>query len=306
MSLPALLLALLAAALPARADEISDILKRAKESPAVAAPEAKAVAVPVPACTDGIVPKRAGKFCTNAADCRKFCSCACSFDKTKWRNVRDDGSTTCGSEMPDTGTGMLPADSDRLHPASSLPFVSVGAGITATQDALDGLQRLSDHLASPGNANRARHGYTVRVLNCYRPHREDSVRECGYVLKAQYMLAKDLDAKARASWEEKSDPNNLGLSWPGRTPHSGGYACDMVLVDSSGRDCFDWRAGVDGTPVCSISQKLASALMDEEAAGPEAGGRRLAHEAWHYEWGPDAKGCVHPDCAARWPLDGKP
>lgn len=305
MTLPGLVLAFLATALPVRADEIADILKRAKESPGAAAPVGKAV--PVPACTDGIVPSRAGKFCDNKADCKKFCACACSFDKHKWRNdVHDDGSTTCGTEMPDTGVGMLPADSDRLHPVASLPYVSVGAGITATQDVLDGLQRLSDHLASPSNAKRARHAYTVRVVNCYRAHREDSVRECGFVLKAQYMLGKDLDPKARASWEEKADPNNLGLSWPGRTPHSGGYACDMVLVDSRGQDCFDWRAGVEGTPSCSIEQKLASALMDEEAAGPEAGGRRLAYEAWHYEWGPEASGCRHPDCAARWPLDGKP
>lgn len=303
MTLSAVILALLV--LPVRADEFSDLFKRAKESAGVAVPEGK-VQEP-PSCTDGIT-ARAGKFCENVADCMKFCSCACVFDSTKWKSgSKDDGSTTCGASMPDTGVGMLPADSALLLPAASLPFVSVAAGVTATQDVLDGLRRLSDKLASPANANRIRHGYTVRVANCYRPHREDSVRECGFTLKAKHMLAKDdLDEKARASWERKANPQNLGLAWPGRTPHSGGYACDMILVDAAGRDCFDWRAGVAGSPSCSIEQQVASSLMDEEVAGPETGGRRLRYEAWHYEFGPGAKGCVHPDCAANWPLTGSP
>jgi hypothetical protein len=305
--LPSLVLAALTAALPVRADDAAaEFIKRAKESPGVAAPEGKAV--PPPSCTDGIVPKRAGKLCDNYADCAKFCSCACTFDKHKWRpDVKDDGSTTCGDSMPETGVGMLPPDSEQLHPVPELPFLSVPAGTKATQDAIDGLRRLSDHLAAPANANRVKHGYTVRVGSCYRRHLEDTVPECGHILKAQYMLAKDLDAKTRAYWEEKSNPMNLGLTWPGRTPHSGGYGCDLILVDSSGRDCFDWRAGVDGTPSCSIEQRLASRLMDEEAAGPEAGGTRLTYEAWHYEWGPNATGCRHPDCADHhWPLTGKP
>lgn len=114
MTLTAVILALLV--LPARADEISDLFKRAKESPGIAVPEGK-VQEP-PSCTDGITAK-AGKFCENVADCMKFCSCACVFDPTKWKSgSRDDGSTTCGASMPDTGVGMLPADSPQLLPAA--------------------------------------------------------------------------------------------------------------------------------------------------------------------------------------------
>lgn len=259
-----------------------------------------------PACTDGITPRSPGKFCDNVEDCMTFCSCACTFDATKWKSgVKNDGSTTCPG-LSETGVGMLARDSAELRDLTALPHITFRAGTRATQDVIDGLRRLSEHLeASP---ERIRLGYTVHVKSCYRSHLTDTVPECGFVLKAKHMLAKkDLTEEKRAYWLDRADPRNLGLAWPGRTPHSGGYACDLILLDAAGRDCFDWRAGVPGTPTCSIAQKTASSIMDEAATNPTVGARRLRYEAWHFEWGPSAAGCVHPDCGDKhWPPTGRP
>jgi hypothetical protein len=302
--LPALLLLLLLACLPsARADDAADALRQARGAGGIATPPAITVA-PV-SCTDGITPQRRGKLCDNVDDCMKFCSCACAFDPTKWNpSKKDDGSTTC-PEMPETGYGMLPPGSPDLHPVLTLPYLTVPAGTTATQDVLDGLQRLSDRLAA--SAQRARYGYKVRVASCYRNHVDDSVPECGIVLKAKYMSDRATDPAKKTQWHDAANPMNLGLTWPGRTPHSGGYACDLILQDSRGQDCFDWRAGVSGAPTCAIEAQLASSLMDDEVANADVGAKRLTYEAWHYEWGANASGCRAPDCAAQyWPITGRP
>lgn len=256
-------------------------------------------------CADGVRAQRPGKFCDTVEGCITFCGCACTFDPHKWKaDVKDDGSTTCPN-MPETGTGMLPPNSPDLVDISTLAYMSVPRGAKATRAAFEGLQRLSAHLAA--SENRRRLNYTVRVGSCYRRHLEDSVPECGYVLKGAYMLARTSDPAQRERWTTAANPMNLGLTWPGRTPHSGGYGCDLILVDSHGTDSFDWRAGVAGSQSSTIAQKLASALMDDEATNPEVGAKRLTYEAWHYEWGPNASGCRAPECASRyWPPTGKP
>ena len=170
---------------------------------------------------------------------------------------------------------------------------------------IDGLTRLSTRLAAT-HRSRPEPRFGVFVKNCYRAHETDTVPECGFVLKAQYMLAKtDLTADKRKYWEEKANPMNLGLAWPGRTPHSGGYACDIIVIDRDGRDCFDWRAGVDGAPVCAIAPRTAAKLLVDEITNADVGGRRLSYEAWHFEWGPSASGC-QGDACNRWPITGKP
>lgn len=301
--LPTLLL-LCALPSPARADDFTKLPNNTR----VVEPEAKAM--PPSSCMKGIKPALEGQFCDNVADCRKFCSCACVFNPDNWPapapGVHDDGSTKCGASMPDTGPGMLPPNSPALHPIPNMDFITVRPGATAIQETIDGLRRLSDGLRT--SKHREKHNYTVRLRNCYRPHRTDSVPECGYILKGKYILSKkNIDENMRAYWEEHQNPLNLGLAWPGMTPHSGGYACDLVLVDGKGQDCFDWRAGVKGTPTCSIKQSLASALLDLEVTSAAVGGKRLRYEAWHYEWGPNASGCVYPDCAQNhWPPRGKP
>ncbi len=295
----------------ARADDVQDLLDQArKNASAVAAPASAppASAAPARSCTDGIAVSMPGKFCESVADCRTFCSCACTFDPHKWKpDVKDDGSTKCPG-APTTGPGMLPPDSPDLAGLSSAGFtyITYSPGEKAAAPALEGLKRLDAELAA--STTRQAYGYTVRVVSCYRPQLADTEPECGYVLKGKYMLARTSDPGQKAYWEQKSDPNNLGLAWPGRTPHSAGYACDLILVDKNGQDSFDSRAGVDGAPRSSIDQRLASKMLDADVTNATVGGSRLTFEAWHYEWTTETRSrCKDPDCANNhWPVSGKP
>jgi hypothetical protein len=295
---------------PAHADDVSDLLAKARKgssevtTPAGLAPDAAGAR----SCTEGIATARPGKFCESVGDCKKFCSCACTFNKHKWRpDVKNDGSTTCPG-APRTGPGMLAPDSPELLPLSraGLAYITFERGEKAAAPAFEGLKRLDARLAD--SEARKKYGYTVRVVSCYRPAIDDTEAECGYTLKSMYMLRRVSDDKEKDYWNEKADPNNLGLTWPGATPHSGGYACDLVLVDKHGRDSFDWRAGVEGGPRSSIKQRLASKLLDEEATNPDVGASRLTFEAWHYEWTEETSSrCKAPDCAEKyWPVTGKP
>lgn len=305
---PALLLLVALAAGPAGADDASDLLKNtAVNPPQVVVPEARSLEGTPERCGPLAHPALAGKICDTLDDCMALCSCACRFDKTKWADKKGDGSTTC-TGLPETGVGMLPPDDATLLAVSTtMPHVKVPRGVKGIQAVLDGLQHLSDHLAA--SENRRRLGYTVRVGSCYRRHLEDSVPECGFTLKAKYMLDKPGNDQATIDrWRSSGDPNNLGLSWPGRTPHSGGYGCDIILVDSRGQDCFDWRAGVagpNGPPTCSIAARDAAAYLVDEATGAGVDAKRLSFEAWHFEWGAQASGCRGADCSA-WPITGKP
>jgi hypothetical protein len=313
MSAPrAFRLALLILAAPllaaAQSDDVREMLEKAKKAAAATAtPTAATPASAKRSCTDGIAASP-GKFCESVKDCKKFCSCACSFDPHKWKaDVKNDGSTTC-PDAPKTGPGMLAPDSPELARLADAGFsyITFDPGERAAAVALDGLRRLDAHLAA--SPDRAKYGYTVRVVSCYRPQIDDTEAECGFTLKSMYMLDRISDPKQRGYWDEKANPNNLGLAWPGKTPHSGGYACDLVLVDRNGRDSFDSRAGVDGAPRSSIDQRLASRLLDEEVTNPDVGGSRLTFEAWHYEWTTVTNSrCKAPDCAERhWPVTGKP
>ena len=295
----------------AAADDVSDALAQARRA---AARDATAPAAATPAavaqrsCTDGLASATPSRFCGTVRDCQNFCSCACTFDPHKWKpDVKNDGSTTCPG-APATGPGMIPPDSPDLHNLSDagLQYVTFSRGERAATTAIDGLRRLDAHLAA--SENRRRYNYTVRVVSCYRPQLEDTEPECGFVLKGLHMLARVPDAQ-KPYWMEKSDPNNLGLAWPGATPHSGGFACDLVLVDSRGQDSFDTRAGVAGAPTSSIPQRDASRMLDEEVTNADVGGSRLTFEAWHYEWGGTitASRCKAPDCANdHWPVKGTP
>jgi len=256
-----------------------------------------------PSCTDGIKAPN-GVFCDSVDECVTFCSCACTFDPKKWQPRKEDDASVACTGLPDTGFGMLPRDSaDLVAVSTSITHVRVPRGIRAIQAAADGLAALGAALETM--PKRRELGFTARVGSCYRHHSTDSKDECGYVLKGNYMISKSTTPEKQAYWREKANPLNLGLAWPGRTPHSGGYACDVILVDKDGADCFDWRAGVPDAKRCSIDAKTAVELLNE--AMTAAGALRLTYEAWHYEWGPSASGCVHPDCAKHgWPITGKP
>jgi hypothetical protein len=309
LRMPLAVLAFTAAlAAPVRGqDDASELLRQSREG-AQAAPAVRAApAQPVAQnrCMQGLNIRNEGKFCENVADCRAFCSCACTFDSTRWRPVRFDGSTTC-PDMPRTGPGML----SREETIALGQFRHLNhRNERATQATSDALTRLDEWLEN--SAERRRLNARVRIGSCWRSAYEDSVDECGYVLKAQHMLRKpDLTDAQRATWEFKSNPQNLGLAWPGNTPHSGGFACDLVLQDAAGRDCFDSRAGVEDrdnpVPSCAIAARDASRLLDEAVTA--AGGRRLNYEAWHYEWTDNTSSrCQHPDCADNhWPISGRP
>lgn len=277
-----------------------------------APPAATPPAVAQRSCTDGLATATDSKFCRSVKDCQKFCSCACTFDPHQWKaDVKNDGSTTCPG-APKTGPGMIASDSSDLHDLADggFQYITFNRGERAATAAFDGLRRLDAHLAA--SADRQRLNYKVRVVSCYRPQLDDTEPECGFVLKGLYMLARVSDGQ-KPYWRQKSDPNNLGLAWPGATPHSGGFACDLVLVDSHGRDSFDSRAGVtdpdNPVPTSSIPQRDASRYLDEEVTNADVGGSRLTFESWHYEWGGTitASRCKAPDCANDyWPVKGKP
>ena len=202
---------------------------------------------------------------------------------------------------------MLPRNSPELDVVPELEFVWSEGNIRAAKVAIEGLKRLSEALKV--SENRKKYGYTVRINSCWRSHVGDTDRECGFVIKGRYVLENNKGTEEqRKEWEVNQDPNNVGLAWPGRTPHSGGYACDLILVDSNKEDCFDCRAGVKGAPTCSkIEQRLASQMLDQELDA--AGAVRLSYEAWHYEWdaNPPKNRCKAGDCAAKfWPLPCKP
>lgn len=257
---------------------------------------------PAAACLATVPPS--GKFCTDVEACKKFCTCACDFDPSKWKpNVKNDGSTTC-PRAPVSGPGMLASDSPDLLPLPPFDFITARSSERATRTVIEGLQRLDARLAA--SPNRRKYNYTVRVVSCYRPHLEDTEPECGFVLKAMRVIEKY--PEKRAEWEPKLNPQNLGLAWPGATPHSAGTACDLVLVDAQGRDSFDWRAGVRGAPRSSIDQRVASKMLDEEVTDSTVGALRLNYEAWHFEWGgPTGGRCKDPECATRhYPACGKP
>ncbi|TBR23810.1 hypothetical protein EPO15_05260 [bacterium] len=304
--LPAAAALLLAASAALAQDDVRGALRQAQANADPAPLEGAPVAAPD--CRDGIAVRRSHQFCDDVEECQSFCACACTFDPTQWYNDGRDRSVEC-SRAPTTGEGLLAPDAPGLAALTERPFrfIDGAAGQRATREVREGLRLLDDRLAA--SEDRARLNYRVRVVSCYRSPGSEVVKDCGLIRKAMHMLAKeDLAPAKRDFWTVRLDPNRVGRAWPGATPHTAGAACDLVLVDSAGADCFDWRAGVDGAPRCSIDQQVASRLLDQEATSAEVGAHRLDFEAWHYEWGTTAGSrCVHPDCADNhWPPDGSP
>jgi hypothetical protein len=250
------------------------------------------------------------KFCSDVESCKSFCSCACTLHLNKWKHPKDtpggsgnDGATECPG-VPQAGKGIAPPDD--LTSIPSMQYVKASPGARATVEVVDGLKRLDAYLAT--SPSRVKYKYTVVVRSCYRPAIDDIEKECNFVLKAMHVLNKDpQDAQKRAEWTPKLNPNNLGLAWPGASPHSSGQACDLVLVDEKGKASFDWRVGT-GSPHSSIDQRLASKMLDEAVTNDQVGGRRLNYESWHYEWGTSMGcRCKDPECADKfWPPLGRP
>jgi len=160
--------------------------------------------------------------------------------------------------------------------------LQAGSGARATEETVEGLVRLDAWLeASP---ERKEYGYTVRVNNCSRGGINDIKKECYVILKG-------------------TDPNELGLAWPGASAHSGGKGCDIVLVDTKGRAATSCSAAAESSLDADIDFRTASRLLDEALTNDTVGARRLNYEAWHYEWdGRTSCRCKAPDCADdHWP-----
>ena len=240
-----------------------------------------------------------GKFCDSVESCKTFCCCACttSLDGAWWSERSPyDGRTTC-PRSPTSGDGIMAPDSGDLHDlgtlltATEVPWLSDYSGKRATQAVADGLKALNDQLAAL--PDQAKKKLKVRVGSCYRravgnsltPTAGDGNAEavCGMVYKMlRVENSPRSDQATKDAWHEHA-ANVWQMAWPGYTPHAGGIACDLVLVDGSGSDCFDVAAGDASGAHCSLGDRASSELMDKLVGA--TGGWRLDFEAWHYEWG---------------------
>lgn len=250
------------------------------------------------------------KFCRDVESCKKFCSCACRLDVSKWRPTADrsgnDGATTCPGS-PTTGVGIIPKESTESVriAAPNLRIVKASEHVRATKETIEALMRLDAYLAA--SPSRAQYNYTVKVRNCWRPVVEEVEKVCNFVLKAMHVIkVKPPNDPKVKEWRPKLNPLNVQLGFPGAGGHMAGQACDMVLVDSKGRDSFDSKVEGD-SPRSSIPQRLALRMLDEAVTNDVVGGRRLNYEAWHYEWGTSNRcRCKHPECDQKWyPPEGK-
>jgi hypothetical protein len=294
-------LVLLSAA--AASAQISDDEPAIQGVSAAPKPAAKAKAA---ACNDGITVKWKNKFCESVDDCVTFCECACDFDATKFSGKgtqTSDGSITC-DKLPAGGTAGG-VDKDKLLDATSLTYVEVDPKTKATQEMLDHLTALNTQLTS--SANRQSESYKVRVKNCYRPFQNENERLCRLVLGWKGKADAAEDDKTKEDALKWADPRNHGLVWPGGNPHSSGVACDIVLIDSAGTECFGCKAN-DSKKLCSMSQKDASEYLVDELTSTAVGASRLTFEAWHFAWAKLANEslCTGDGCDSYWPVTCKP
>ena len=206
-----------------------------------------------------------GVATTNMAEATAFCSQACDLSGPQ-------GGAKC-TRVP-TGDGLLPESSPLLSPVPKLTYVKANADVRASKEVIDGLKKLDTWLAA--SPERAKYNYSVRVSNCWRDGIDEIKKECYFVMKGK-------------------NPVNLGLTYPGANPHSGGKACDIVLVDAKGNTATSCSANTKTN--AGIDFKTASRLLDEALTNDTVGAKRLNYEAWHYEWGgPSACRCKAPEC----------
>ena len=211
-----------------------------------------------------------GVACNDWKECKAFCTAACDVNPLT-------GGANC-PRVPTNGAGLIPEDSPLLKPIPKMKYVrNASSSNRASERVIDALQKLDAYLEK--SPERAKYGYTVRVNNCWRDGIFDTKKECYFIMKGK-------------------DPRQLGLAWPGATPHSAGNACDIVLVDAKGKAATSCSADAESSLGASIDFRTASRLLDEALTNDVVGARRLNYEAWHYEWGgPTSCRCKAPDCA---------
>lgn len=268
----------------------------------------------------------ATQFCSDLESCKTFCCCACDLPKLtgEWWNESAFNDQVACPRAPQTGAGLIAPDSGELKALATelrgREHIQLAqSGIRATAAVVQGLKDLDDALAAwPDPPGGGRLGLSVK--NCYRraignqtaPRSVDGNAEaiCRLIEKTMHVENTPALAARVAEWHANA-ANWWMMAPPGPTPHSGGYACDVVLTDAAGADCFDVAAGPDAKHQCSIDSQRASKLMDE--AVTRTGGRRLKYEAWHYEWGGPEMSCrckqpasgSDAACDQSWPPTGK-
>lgn len=251
---------------------------------------------------DGTVPEAANadKFCTDLASCSRFCCAACKFDPEKWGNASCDN-------LPASNSTKIVSE-DATEALSGKPNVAVAGGSRGTAAARDGIEHLSALIPAMRERYPQYGAFTAKVKRCWSTVREDTDKVCGYVIKKLHVDQSPKSTDAQKQEQATNASRIWGLVWPGATPHSGGFACDVVLVDAQGQECFGWMIGDSNTaPTCSIDQHAASSLMDEMMTDASVGAVRLTFESWHYEWGSPYTTCrcnSRQDCARYWPPKG--
>lgn len=319
---PSLVVAVLGAFLATAAAADDDLTP-----PVVAEPAGHAEPAPNPSCDarrfpvgGRCAPESAGRFCSSAQSCERYCCCAFSFDPTKWTGVYDWKTTNISApeDIPDT---IRPDSPDLVDLGTALRGSRVlvhYAGKVGTTALAAGLRRLDAVLAAL--PERATTPFTVDVSNCYRRAIGNELRPAASngpdgnaeAVCGELFVMMRLEDKPHRSPGEDRLLNGLHstrdsaflMAWPGKTPHASGYACDLVLRDATGAPCFDATAGLPSSPTCAIDARHAVDLLARAVI--QSGGARLDYEAWHYEWG-GATGqgscrCNTDGCDSIWPV----
>jgi D-alanyl-D-alanine dipeptidase len=223
----------------------------------------------------------------NWAACKKFCASVC------------DANGDC-SRMPTSGDGLMDKNSPTLKAVPKLSHVHTASDrcekgvchtmhtacskdadcfVRATQEAIDGLRKVDELLATPAYA-----GYSLEVTNCWRDGVWESKEECYFVVKG------------------KNPVSEMMLAWPGANPHSSGHACDVYLY-KHGKEVLGHGVPDKAKNSCTNMEgaKDASRTLDELMT--KSGAKRLIYEPWHFEWnGGNGCRCEAPACNDKyWP-----
>lgn len=295
-----------------RCDETSGVTP----VPAPATPASAPASTPAPPAPRTTVASTK-QFCEGVAECKTFCASACRLDVQGWREGTMNSTCTFSADAIARAGGPR---ADQVSKIPALANVVADESAVATGDVIEALKRLDQRIASSGASWPA--GHVAYVKNCYRPPIEEATRECDFILKAAHLQRKwegrtpkdAAEAKTRASnlalaRQLENPADNLGLTWPGPSPHSRGMACDIVVAKRGERGRMTPTTSCAGSS--DATMRAHSKALDEALTNATVGAVRLKYEAWHYEFGRyETTGkscrCVAPACNDKyWPPNCK-
>ncbi|NOU27469.1 MAG: hypothetical protein HOO96_06120 [Polyangiaceae bacterium] len=274
---------------------------------AIAGPQPGTVVPPVaPPATPR--PRNASnrQFCEGEAECKAFCAANCKLDVRGWAEGTMNSTCSFPADAITRAGGPLPNELARIP---AMTYVKARSDAEATTEVIEALRRADAYIA--GHQSTWPAGYVAYVNNCYRPPVEEATRECDFIMKSIHLENKwkgrtptspkeiaERDANLKLARFIGNPNDNLGLTWPGPSPHSRGQGCDIVVA-KVGRS-------VEPTTSCKTSagneqQRLHSKALDEALTNDVVRGVRLNYEAWHYEFGRyelanKSCRCVAPAC----------